>query len=360
MNYHIRNETYELIGYEPDDGTTGHPVYMHAGGAGDKLENPDQPYSAPELRFTREMALRGYVAAISELPERFEMQCDSLLTNSRDIFGYNGADDSNSTSAIATLCGREGADCANGIALHGLSVAGMLAGVAPRFAPITALLSWSNGVYVPHGHSCCGNFGTESPYREGQPPDYSCCAENGGGGDRVGGAGLECLMATETDPFLPRVRRRLVLGAGDPLYAEYTCPERTTQECDDIDSVDMTMCACEHNRPDSALNQSRLSSGIDCGETWDCIQPDGSGYYVVQIDQVGGDTTHILQAHNFHLIAGHAAPGQPPQYTQEYAINPRFENSTEPWGLLPQLDWLANIAREPLMSRNDDHNHLVL
>jgi hypothetical protein len=212
MNYHIGNETYELVGHEPTDGD-GFPVYMHAGGAGDKLENPDEPYSAPELTFTREMARRGYVAAISELPERFQMACDQLLNNSRYIFGYGGADDTTSTSAIATLCRRPGADCSNGVALHGLSVAGMLAGVAPRFAPVTGLLSWSNGIYVPHGHSCCGNFGHSGE------PDYSCCPEDGG---LIGGSRLECLTAEAQAPYLAPNRRRLTLGQGDPLYSEYT------------------------------------------------------------------------------------------------------------------------------------------
>jgi len=315
-------------------------VYMHAGGAGDKLENPDEPYSAPELTFTREMARRGYVAAISELPERFQMACDQLLNNSRYIFGYGGADDTTSTSAIATLCRRPGADCSNGIALHGLSVAGMLAGVAPRFAPVTGLLSWSNGIYVPHGHSCCGTFGHSGE------PDYSCCPEDGG---LIGGSRLECLTAEAQAPYLAPNRRRLTLGQGDPLYSEYTCPERTSQECQDVNDgvTNMTHCTCDHERVDSAINQCRAVSGYDCGDTYDCIQPDGSGYYVATVAQVGGDTTHILQAHNFHLIAGRAAPGQPPQYTEHYAINPRFEQTSEAWGLIPQLEWLAETARQP-------------
>jgi hypothetical protein len=81
----------------------------------------------------------------------------SLLNVSRDVFTYRGPGDNESTSALATICRLERADCSAGIALHGASLGALLGTLAPRFAVgITASLMWSAGVYVAGGLSCCG------------------------------------------------------------------------------------------------------------------------------------------------------------------------------------------------------------
>lgn len=330
---------YQLLGHEPDDGTSGHPVYVHAGGAGDKLEDRDNPFSAPELRFTREMALRGYIAVISELPEAITddaMSCNMLLNYSRQVFSWGGEGD-NATSVTATLCRRPNANCSAGIAVHGLSVSGLLAQASPRFAPVTGLLTWSAGPYIGHGHGCCGRWSG----------NYSCCVEGGA----VGGDTLACLTDGETSQFLERRRRRSTIGQGDPNYGDYTC--YNWQLFPKLGQSDnMSSCVCDHSRPDSAINQSRLFTGYDCGpSTYDCIQPDGSGYYVATVEQVGGYAEHVLQAHNFHLQHGFINPDdpfEPPQWSINVHLNPNFISSREPWGLMPQITWLADIALEPV------------
>jgi hypothetical protein len=111
------------------------------------------------------MARRGYAAAISEFPdiEGPHMRCEalsngtpSLMEHARTVFGWAGPHDTVSHGALAQLCRHEGVDCSLGIALHGHSVGGLITNLAPRFAPVTAMLIWGAGSRLPYGFSCCG------------------------------------------------------------------------------------------------------------------------------------------------------------------------------------------------------------
>ena len=94
---------------------------------------------APELEFARFMALRGYVAALVELPDGLDIRCSgtnrSLLARGELQYTWHGPGDNTSVGPIATLCRREGVDCAAGIAMHGLSLGAMLASGTPCCAP---------------------------------------------------------------------------------------------------------------------------------------------------------------------------------------------------------------------------------
>jgi hypothetical protein len=120
------------------------------------------------------MARRGYVAAISEFPDIMgaHMRCEatskgtpSLMEHARTVFGWSGPRDDISHGPLAHLCRHEAVDCALGIALHGHSVGGLITNLAPRFAPVTAMLLWGAGSRLPYGFSCCGH----NSY------NYSCC-----------------------------------------------------------------------------------------------------------------------------------------------------------------------------------------
>ena len=54
-------EELRIYGYEPTVGT-GFPVYIHAGGFGDRFED-----DVPEMRLAEEMARRGFVSVIIEM-----------------------------------------------------------------------------------------------------------------------------------------------------------------------------------------------------------------------------------------------------------------------------------------------------
>ena len=166
----VRNFTLEYIspsnashrlsiyGWEPAHGS-GYPVYLHAGGGGDKFDD-----NTPEIEMAQAMAERGFVAAIIEVPSTIHVMCESyvavpyhsLLEFSDFIFGYRGQNDTRPT-ALSTMCRRATADCNAGIALHGLSVGGMLTALAPQVADgVTAELRWSSGINVAGAFSCCG------------------------------------------------------------------------------------------------------------------------------------------------------------------------------------------------------------
>lgn len=348
---------YNIRGYEPASGS-GLPIYLHTGGVGDTIA-----INAPELEFARAMARRGYVAALVELPDRLQLRCtgDGLVNSSlhdraRLTYTWNGPGDTTSIGPIATLCRRENADCTAGIALHGLSLGSMLASVAPLYAPVTATLLWSSGARVPGGHTCCGMLNSGGV-------DASCCDVTSGA--LLGGEILPCETAEVAGAYLPRSRRRLVLSHHDTMYGDCSCPTIT----DPAAMVDQSLneCDCGRNKTDSAARQAMLQTGYSCaGTVDDCIQPDGSGYYLPRREEVGGDMDHRFQGHNFHLIAGQFfAPDdpndlndagrvtdpnvpQPPQYSRNYSFNPAFMRTDAPWGFRAGFDWLARAARVAL------------
>ena len=70
-----------------------------------------------EFAYTREMAARGYVAAMIT-PVYSGLSCGSLSTAAQLVFD-------GPSSALAVLCARAAADCAAGVAVHGFSLGGL-------------------------------------------------------------------------------------------------------------------------------------------------------------------------------------------------------------------------------------------
>ena len=351
------DEDLHIHGYEPIDGT-GHPVYLHGGGASDRNFS-----GSPERGMAYEMARRGFVAAIMEMPmmEGMSFVCDgaheSLLNVSRRIFGYDGPGDTRST-ALAAMCRRDTADCTAGIALHGLSFGGMLSGVGARFASghVTAELRWSSGAFVPGGWGCCGRFSH----------DQSCCSRTARALPTWTTAGddVPCVRDVETSRFLDRRRRRLILAVADAQYGDAMPDPSLTG--DDFAYPRLANCTIvSEGRPDTLANQSRLVSGRECdAHELDCLAPSGWGHYAVTERQVDGSPTG-LQQHNFHLHYDPLRPdeaeaGEPPQHTAGYYLSPKFMNRArggqdvssqrgpwEPWEMKPSFDWLAATAKTP-------------
>ena len=321
-SYLIKDQRYEMIGHEPVGGTA-HPVYIFLCGDQGRVE-PDMA----EERFTREMAERGFVAARVEYPgQRFltnssgnippdipdaaaraarqlAMRCEggdnSYHTVAKQVFGYDGTDAADAHNALATLCHRENADCHAGVAVHGHSLGGLLGGLVSRVAPVTAMLSWGSGSIMPGWDTCCGQNG-----------NHSCC-DNASG--IVGGQPLLCEQDQQQSEFLARSRRRLVIGADDAYYGG--------------------------SHPlYGGLANCRQRSGDDCGEANNCIQADGSGYYLPNNTEVGVqlDVVDIVRRAQSHIFYESALN----------ALNPQFEQTDAEWGLRRNLDWLARTATAP-------------
>ena len=314
-----------IVGFAPAEGT-GHPVYMHTSGGGRWFSTQTRFY--PEERMLQEMASRGFVAAMVEYPvvPAEHLICSSsnattFLTYARMMYGRQPG----STSALATLCGHESADCSAGIALLGHSLGGLIATMAPRVTKgITATLLWGAGSRMAYGYSCCGVFSGDS----------SCCI----GGQPVGGTSIPCMAYADTSPFLDKSRRRLLIYSGDHEYGD--CYYRGSDSPQVGDGSSFACNAPSSSNPAGSLIISKRDSGYDCGESLNCLQADGSGYYIPSLAQVGPNSSGPKppngNGHNFH---NDWDDGETP--------NANWITTTDAWGLIPSCDWLAATAVRP-------------
>ena len=328
--YSVQGATYHIEGVEPADGPP-RPVYAFFGG--DTMRVTKNVTQAPVSHYlVRLMAQRGFSAAMVEYPgmhhpqelhddenapestlrdrglQQLVLNCEpaynnSLPTVARRVFTRN---------AFEVLCGREGVDCGRGLAVHGVSLGGLLSTLSPQFAPVTALLIYSSGTYIPGADSCCGI------------KDRSCCQEWAYTRDMVGGNPLPCMMDAAQQPFLPRSRRRTVIGSDDLYYGG--------------------------EGPLGAVAQASLRSGTDCGASANCIDDhDGFGYYIPSNDEVGqrddmSENDRRGHSHAFILDLP-PPPGAPPVPRGEDPVNPRWVETDAPWGATASCDWLATAAR---------------
>ena len=330
-SYVLNGTTFTMRGFEPA-GEQRLPLYVLVGGQQTMIRG-----DPAELRIVQEMAARGFAAAYIEVPgnpnrqvapisteeagREMRMQCDGsigLTGLAEAVFTYP-AQDGQDRGALSFLCARARIDCSLGLALHGISLGGLLVSVAPRFATgVTATLVFAAGNIIPGGRTCCGRLSGNT----------TCCAP----GSPVGGDPLTCERDSERALHLSRSRRRLILGENDMYYAD--C-DYQTMTCD--------------STPTQVRRQGAMGSGYDCGEEDDCIQADGSGYYIPRIaemDPVTADRTpqqgHMFIREKNAECAGTATCG----YT--HGINPAFVETDAAWGLRANVAWLATAARRPL------------
>ena len=160
-------------------------------------------------------------------------------------------------------------------------------------------------------------------------------------------------MYNETRPYLDRSRRRLVIAQYDHEYGDAMRGGGAFDADSDGDPW-FIFNETDANNPFGSLILGRRDSGYDCGNSSECIQPDGSGYTVPGLDDVG-DIVAGTNAHNFHTTMP-ALPDfcpQDEQVTQTpgcelgYILNPYWLNATKPWGMVPSIEWLAASGRVP-------------
>ena len=336
-----------VVGYAPPAEERGpFPVYLHTSGTGVWFR--ENGTGLPEYRVLSEMARRGFIAVMVEFPpiRQHAIKCNVSLTNQTE------ADQSlmatatavyhrgpGSTSALATLCSHERADCARGIALLGHSIGGLIATLAPRVSSgISGMLLWGTGSRLPYGWSCCGLFSGEQ----------DCCLP----GAPIGGTDFPCVSYAATSRYFDRTRRRLIIYSRDHEYGDcyYADGKDAVDHPDDPPLQSYHCTAPNATNPWGALIIARRDSGYDCGDVTDCIQPDGSGYYIPSLEEVGATSTgprcdargrcYGGNGHNFHKSS---SPD-----TGNITINRNWQNSRAPWGMRPSLDWLATTARRLL------------
>lgn len=124
-------ETYSIRGHEPNSGTDK-PVFIYFSGT------DTGPTETAELRFTREMAGRDYVAAWVQYPDYdyYPMTC----TDQHDKMAAV-------RSGIDQVCARAKANCARGLAVMGFSQGAAVATLAKQYrSAVSAALLFGHGV----------------------------------------------------------------------------------------------------------------------------------------------------------------------------------------------------------------------
>ncbi len=229
-------------------------------------------WSPDDKAYTEAMADRGFVAASVQYQNlTYPVTCAGLTPKAEAIFNPNL-----SKSAIRAICDRPKADCSKGIVVSGFSQGAHIASLAANYDErIEAAYLMGNGFQATNSS------------------DLSPCL----GDDALA---------------LPQSRRRSMVGENDDFFG-----------CD----VDGQSC----NRA-GVREQQMVTTGYDGGPTaFDCIQGDGSGFYIVKDSETAdGKANHC--------------------YTYEGICGPTFDAAYDVpgsvWGFDTNLDWLAEHLRE--------------
>lgn len=189
-------------------------------------------------------------------------------------------DQNHPSDGITTACSVEGADCSKGVVVTGYSQGGAIATVANNYTQNVKAV-WANGL---------------SAYiypREIVPADTMAAPY----GTRV----------------LPNDKLVITMGQASSLWGKKLLKE-------DLPSL-------------------KQLTGADCGEAYDCIQPNGSGYYVVSNSEVQDGTAD----HAYWMQVNRWSKG-----ALSFTLNPKspdpgfLETSSTKWSLKTNLNWLKS------------------
>jgi hypothetical protein len=175
-----------------------------------------------------------------------------------------------STSAISRLCGRAKADCSKGVVVAGFSQGAVMATLAKNTEPRVEA-AWGIGDGVRYSIF-----------------NLTSCMANG-------------------NRALPSNRLRAVDGEKDQFIGPNAANVRS---------------------------QFLTLTGLSCGTSFNCLQSNGSGWYIVQNAQVGdGSADHC------HMRRTGDCTGS------QNSLDAGWQNGADPWELNANLDWLATFTR---------------
>jgi len=130
------------------------------------------------------------------------------------------------------------------------------------------------------------------------------------------------------------------MSTDEPLFTKLPrSKRRTINACNDF-STSFGLLPVEK----TILSMTKTGSGYDCGNTLDCIQADGSGYYIVSAQ----DFTHASCPNS--SIGSPFFFGEEVKNKSRGTIQPStlflcdFSNTSAKWSLRQNLDWLAQAA----------------
>jgi len=176
-------------------------------------------------------------------------------------------DASSTASAVSKLCARATADCSKGVVVAGLSQGSIMADLARNF-----------------------DARVRAAYGTGDGVKYSIYDLNS--------------VVANGNRSLPSDRLRVINGNRDTFLAG----------------------------SDQTRTSNQKLTGFNCGSTaLSCLQPNGSGWYIVSDTQVqDGQADHC-----YMLVGGCTSPT---------GNDPNWVNGAEPWSMNPNLDWLASFT----------------
>ena len=219
------------------------------------------------------MASRGFVAATIAYNSGSFSNCTTISGKAKCIF--NGA---SSTSALATLCARAKADCSKGVVVGGFSQGAVIATLAKNFdSRVQAAWGMGDGVRYSFFNltSCMGN------------------------GNRT----------------LTSDRLRAVDGEKDQFIGAANAFSTTGDAA--------------HVR-----TQFQTLTGLSCGTTGtNCLQSNGSGWYIVQNAQVADGSAD----HCYMRASGDCGGSQ-------NSLDAGWQTGTATWELNANLDWLNTFV----------------
>jgi hypothetical protein len=177
---------------------------------------------------------------------------------------------STQTSAVSRLCARTKADCSKGVVVAGFSQGAVMATLAKNFEPRVEA-AWGMGDGVRYS---IFNL-------------TSCMAS----GNRA----------------LPSSRLRVVDGEKDQFIGPNAANVRS---------------------------QFLTLTGLGCGSSFNCLQSNGSGWYIVQNAQVGdGSADHCHMRRTGDCLGS------------QNSLDQGWQTGADPWELNANLDWLATFTR---------------
>ena len=258
------NNMREIKGFEPTvSKSQGFPVYIWITGTGmcksgewgDLRENIDNT-------FTREMASRGFVAAAVDYEcNDYPSICSKFSERTRSLFSMT------ENSAMKVICNRPYANCTKGIAVHGFSQGANIASMSDRYNPyVSSVLLFGNGDTIA---------GTK---RENKTSYETGCLRYGD-------------HSFEPPRRLGKSHFRSLAGEWDQYFGGSKI---------------------------EVIKQQQGSTGFDCKDDTDCINKNGSGYFVVRD-----------QPHGFF-------------YDTDIQLTNQFSKGNNAWHMTPGFDWLEN------------------
>ena len=255
------------------NGDGGFPLFIWMPGTGGTPQG-----AGAQAYITREMAKRGFASFAVAYPELYKN--DGSVTFDEKIRPVMCSN--NAHSAVSVLCKLDNVDCSKGIAVAGFSQGTHFAGMAAKF-----------------------NKNVNAEFmNDGARPTFE---------GRTGVADESVL-----GQYIPKTRRRYVTTENDVYFAwdstgghTYTTPSKEGAEAN-----------------------LKKASGYDCGANVNCIQSDGSGYFVVTSGAVNGAPLY----HGSFMGSKDKGSGT--------AIIPAsWYSGTENWKFPATFDWLARTGK---------------